>query len=239
MPELVDTYDWYKWAPEIIVGYNDASEDMAVTYARRAAREFAIKTRVLKRVIAIRLQPGIYRYPLEPFEDEDVQGVVSIESSMGMCACESCQHGINIGIVSVNVARQELHIQPNQGSCGCHMGSGDRGPKDILVTVWSAPTEESCKHDVFLWNQYRREITLGARADYISEALAQGSYKTTRGYSSFRGDQVTYNRADKLKAEFMVAMRKARVAADTENAIDIKQPGSPFATGCCAPRGWR
>lgn len=232
--EVVDTYDWYRWVPEIIVGFDEASEDMAATYARRAAREFAIKARVLKRQIYIRLQRGVYRYPLEAFEDEDVQGVSSIESAQGMCNCECHSHGLNIGRVSVNVAKQELQTEPIGGSCGCHVNG--HGPEHLLVTVWSAPTEDSCKHDVFLYEQYRREITLGARADFLSEVQAYGSYKTTRGYASFRGDQMMFNRADRMKAEFMAAMRKARVEADTNNAIAVAQPEPLFAQGCCGVR---
>jgi hypothetical protein len=230
--EPVDTYDWHRWVPEIIVGFAEASEDMAATYARRAAREFAIKARVLKRQIYIRLQPGVYRYPVEAFADEDVQGVNSIESAQGMCSCECNSRGINIGHVSVNVAKQEIQIAPTGGSCGCHVSG--HGPEHLLVTVWSAPTEDSCKHDVFLYEQYRREITLGARADFLSEVQAYGSYKTTRGYASFRGDQMMFNRADKMKSEFVATMRKARVAADTDNEIAVQQPGPLFASGCCA-----
>lgn len=233
--ESVDTYDWFRWVPEIIVGIDTASEDMAASYARRAAREFAIKARVLKRQITITLQPGVHRYPLFPFDEEQVQGVTRIESAMGTCGCESCSTGINIGAVSVNVATQELRIVPNHGSCGCHM-HGSTGPKHLLVTVWVAPTEESCKHDVFLYDQYRTEITLGARGEFISEAHSMGAYKTQRGYANYRGDQMMFQRAERMKQEFLVAMRKARVAADTDNAIQVGEPPSLFAAGCCAPR---
>jgi hypothetical protein len=232
--EAVDTYDWFRWVPEIIVGIEDASEDMAASYARRSAREFATKARVLKRQITITLQPGVTRYPLFPFDDEQVQGVTSIESAMGPCGCESCSSGINIGEVAVNVASQELRITPNRGSCGCHV-HGTTGPKHLLVTVWVAPTEDSCKHDVFLYEQYRSQITLGARAEFIGEAHSMGSYKTQRGYANYRGDQMMFQRAERMKQEFIVAMRKARVAADTDNAITVGQPAMLFgANGCCA-----
>lgn len=229
--EAVDTYDWYRWVPEIIVGFPEASEDMAATYARRAAREWAIKTRVLKRQIYVRLQKGIYRYPLEAFEDEDVQGVHRIESAQGLCACECNTNGLNIGRVSVNVAKQELQIEPMGGSCGCHVDGC--GPEHLLVTVWSAPTEDSCKHDVFLYEQYRREITLGARADFISEVQAYGSYKTTRGYASFRGDNLMFQRSDRLRTEFMAMMRKARVESQ-DNPIDVHVAAPLFGSSCCA-----
>jgi len=224
--EAVNTYDWHRWVPEIVVGFDEASEDMAATYARRAAREFAIKARVLKRQIYVRLQEGVYRYPLEAFEDEDIQGVSRIESAQGSCKCESYDQGVNLGQVSVNVAKQELQIHPEPQACGCHING--RGPEHLLVTVWSAPTEDSCKHDVFLYEQYRREITLGARSSFLSEVQAFGAYKTARGYASSRGDALMYSRADQMRSEFLTAMRKARVAADTDNAIETSAPAGLF-----------
>lgn len=233
MPEPVDTYDWYRWVPEIIVGVNEADEDMAASYARRAAIEFARKSRVLQRQIAIRLQPGVHRYPLEPFEDESVQGVLRIEGPTGCCSCESETGPVDIGVVSVNVATQELRIQPGASSCGCH--TGRKGPEWILVTVWSAPTEDSCKHDVFLYEQYRRQVTLGARAWFIKEAHSMGIYKTQRGYANYRGDESMYRRADALEAEFRLEMQRAR-RASFDHEVDTHQAGALFAAGCCSIR---
>ena len=234
MPEPVNTYDWYRWVPEIIAGVEDASEDMASSYARRAAIEFARAARVLQRQIAIRLQPGVFRYPLEPFEDESVQGVLRIEGPTGRCSCESETGPVDIGVVSVSVATQELRIHPGPVSCGCHTGRS--GPEWILVTVWAAPTEEACKHDVFLYEQYRREITLGARAAFIKEAHSMGAYKTQRGYANYRGDQAMFQRAQMLETEFKRELARARRNAVLENEIDTHQPGALFAGGCCTVR---
>lgn len=234
MPEEVDTYDWARWVPEIIAGFSEASEDMAATYARRAAVEFAAKTRALQRQIAMRLQSGVTRYPLFPFEDEMVLGVLSIDSDKGACACECNHNALNIGRVYVHIDSNELRIEPDAKSCGCH--TSNPGPSQLLATVWVAPTEDSCKHDKFLYERYRREITLGARAAFISEAMAVGSYKTSRGYANFRGDQLMFQRADKLQAEFQQAMRKARVEMVTHNAVDGHHATPLFAAGCCTPR---
>lgn len=233
MPEPVDTYDWFRWVPEIIVGLEDASEDMAASYARRAAIEFARKSRVLHRQIAIRLQPGEHRYPLEPFEDESVQGVIRIEGPTGRCSCESETGPVDIGMVSIDVARQELRIAPGPTSCGCH--TDRRGPEWILVTVWAAPTEDSCKHDVFLYEQYRHEITLGARAAFIQEVHSMGAYKTARGYANYRGDEMMFQRAQRMRQDFERAMRAARREAAT-NEIDTHQPGDMFGSACCTTR---
>lgn len=232
--EDVPTYAWSRWVPEIIAGFNEASEDMAATYARRAAIEFATKTRVLQRQIALPLQEGVLRYPLFPFTDESIQGVLSIDSPMGACQCECSQQGINIGRVYVDIPTQEIRMQPTPGACGCHMAAS--GPKQLLLTVWAAPTEDSCEHDAFLYTQYRREIALGARADFIAEAMAFGAYKTSRGYANFRGDALMFQRADRLKTEFQQTLRKARVEAATKNAVEPDEAIPLFAAGCCAPR---
>lgn len=231
--EPVDTYDWYRWVPETIAGLQDASEDMAASYARRAAIEFARKSRVLRRQITLTLQPGVTRYPLQPFEEESVQGVSKIESQLGRCGCEGGQGPVNIGEVRVDIARQELVIAPSHGCCGHHVNG--RGPQHLLLTVWAAPTEDACKHDVYLYEQYRREITFGARADLLVEVHASGSYKTSRGYANYRGDQMMMARGDNLRAEFIRAMRKARVEAEVGEALELNPPPSPFAAGCCAP----
>ena len=231
--ELVDTYDWYRWVPEIIVGLESASEDMASAYARTAAIEFARKSRVLQREVLVQLQEGVYRYPLTPFEDESVQGVVSIDSAAGSCQCESSSKGTYIGEVAINIARQELTLSHTQsgGACGCHVNG--RGPEWLKVTVWAAPTEESCKHDVFLYEQYRTDIQYGARAKFLADAHAYNSYKTSRGYASARGDALMFNRADKMEAMFNRAIVKARVQAYERGAVDNTPPARAFGRSCC------
>ena len=232
--ESVPTSEWKRWVPEIIAGFNDASEDMAATYARRAAIEFATKTRVLQRQITVPLQPGVMRYPLFPFDGERIQGILSIDSAQGECQCECSSRGMNIGEAYVDIPTQELRFTPTHGACGCHLSSS--GPKHLMLTVWASPTEDSCEHDDFLYEQYRREIALGARADLIAEALAMGSYKTARGYANYRGDSLMFQRADKLRNEFQQTLRKARVEAVTHNTVSTAPVGALFDIGCCAPR---
>ena len=230
----ISTYNWLHWVPEIIAGFMDMSDELAASYARRAAIEFAQKSRALRRLIAVELQPGVARYPVFPFEGESVQGVIKIESAMGECSCGDLAGlgKVNIGVVHFNVAQQEIVIQPNGKSCGCHTGS-DFGPKHLLITVWVSPTEDSCDHDAYLWEQYRSDITKGARASFIEEVTAVGSYKTNKGYNSYKGDALIFNRADKLAAQFKEAIRKARTAEDMQGHLQTSPPGSPFNAGCC------
>ena len=233
----ISTYNWLHWVPEIIAGFVDASDDLAASYARRAAIEFAHKVRALRRMVAIELQPGVTRYPVFPFEGESVQGVVSIESAVGECGCGTMgeTRKIDIGVVHFDVAQQEIVITPGRGSCGCHTGS-TTGPKHLMITLWAAPTEDSCDHDAYLWEQYRDEITAGARGRFIDEIMAIGSYKTNRGYNSYKGDALIFQRADRLKAEFKDAIRKARVKEDLQGQLNTSTPTSPYDTGCCGVR---
>lgn len=229
--EAVDTYDWHRWVPEIVVGLEGANEDMAASYARRVAIEFATKSWVLQRQVAVSLQPGVFRYPVEPFEDERAIGVLSIDSDKGGCACSNCA-GIFIGDVHLDQARQELVFTPPAGACGCHMGQG--GPNHLLVTVWASPTEDSCRHDVFLYERYREQIARGARGRFMAEAHAYGAYKTNRGYASARGDQLMFNRADRAEAQLREDIRKARVEATAPVSASMQQqPPALWGSGCC------
>lgn len=228
--EAVPTYDWFRWVPEIIVGVPGANEDMAASYARRAAVEFATNARVLRRQVAIALQPGVMRYPIEPFEDERAIGVSSIDSAQGACACNGSE-GVFVGTVRVDQARQEIVIDPAANACGCHVGR--TGPRHLLATVWAAPTEDSCRHDAFLYERYRDAIAKGARSAFLSEAHAYGSYKTNRGYASARGDALMFQRADRMRLEFERDMRRAKVEAETGNQISSEAPPNVWASGCC------
>lgn len=224
--EAVDTCDWFRWVPEIGVGVPDITEEMVASYARRAAITFAEKSWALRRQITLRLQKGVYRYPLAPFEGERVVGVISIDSKQGACGCENHHGGVFIGRVLVDQARQELVVQPAPGACGCHVSSD--GPEWLLVTVWARPTEDSCDHDAFLYERYRHAITLGARSMLITEVHAYGSYKTNRGYANGRGDAFTFGRADRMMQDFLREARKARVEMTDGNSVSTPPPASIF-----------
>jgi hypothetical protein len=225
--EAVDTCDWFRWVPEVGVGVPDIAEEMVASYARRAGILFAEKSWVLRRQVTLRLQPGVHRYPLTPFEGERVVGVISIDSKQGACDCDNRHGGVFIGHVRVDQARQELVVQPAVGACGCHVGTS--GPEWLLVTVWARPTEDSCEHDAFLYERYRHEITKGARSMLITEVHAYGSYKTNRGYANGRGDAYTFGRADRMMQDFERDARKARVEVTLGNAVSTPQPAPIFA----------
>lgn len=156
--EAIDTYDWARWLPEVIVGIEDPDEDIAANYVRQAAIEFAEKGRVLQREVIVELQPDVHTYPVFPYEGERIVGVIGISTVDECCGSStpSCCGGWIDGMNwELDTARNELHVQ---------------GPRTgiLRILVWAAPTEDACAHDVFLYNNFRRQIAQGARNAYAN-----------------------------------------------------------------------
>jgi hypothetical protein len=155
--EAIDTYDWARWLPEIIVGIEEPDEEIAAHYAREAAIEFCKDARVLQRQIVVELQPGVSTYPVFPYEGEQIVGVIGFTSPGGTCGCNGATNGYDGSIEwTLDVARNELHLK---GAPACGL---------VALLVYSAPTEDSCAHDVFLYDRFRADITLGARRNYAN-----------------------------------------------------------------------
>lgn len=160
--EAIDTYDWERWLPEVIIGVEDPDEEIAASYVRESAIEFAKNSRVLQRQILIPLQPGVCTYPVEPYEGEQIIGVMGV----GIDDCDPCESRGCSGVLpngvpfTLDVARNELRLEAGNGDC-C------RGARLLRILVWSAPTEDACEHDAFLYDRFRADITLGARRNYV------------------------------------------------------------------------
>jgi hypothetical protein len=155
--EAIDTYDWARWLPEVIVGIEDPDENIAADYVRRAAIEFSRGSRVLQREVVIELQDGITRYPVFPYEGERIDGVIGMRLDNGDCCACSGTAGVVYGVEwSVVGARTEMILS--------------RVPRGRLLRllVFSAPAEDACVHDVFLYDRFHWEITLGARLLYAN-----------------------------------------------------------------------
>ena len=225
--EAVDTYDWYRWVPEIIAGLPEASEDMAATYARRAAIEFCTKTRCLQRLVPVTLQDGVLRYPIEHFDEERAKGVVSVDSARGACAHSGCNRGVDVGVPFIHASSQEIRFASAPPP---HTGH-------LLVKIYVAPSEDSCAHDALLWDDYRAEITKGARAAFIDEAYSFGAYKSTRGNANFRGDSFMVQRAMQLRQQFEKDM--LRIKAEVSTNGDMRDLREPIALFTRYPQGGR
>lgn len=167
--EAIDTMGWQPWLPEVIVGIEEPDEEIAASYVREAAIEFAKYTRVLQRQVLIPLQRGVCTYPVEPYDQEQIIGVIGagMDDSPG-CQCQSkCSGYLPDGIgYTLDVARNELHLEP--ASPGCFEPCNGQC-RILRLLVWSAPTEDACDHDVFLYERFRRDITIGARFNYASQ----------------------------------------------------------------------
>lgn len=147
-----------------MVGIEDADEEIAANYAREAAIEFAKRARVLQREVVVALEKGVCKYSVEPYDSEQIIGVIGVSiDGCKPCGCSDyCRAMMPNGIDFVfDAARNEIHLQgPTSGGC-CHSG------KTLRMLVWSAPTEDCCLYDRFLYDHYRKDITLLARRNYV------------------------------------------------------------------------
>lgn len=155
--EAIDTYDWERWLPEVIVGIDDPDEEIAASYTRQAAIEFAKGSRVLQRELVIELQQGVTTYPVMPYDGEQIVGVIGMKTDTTQaCSCEALSGSWHGARWRLDVARNEFTIE--------------RAPSSGLLRllVWAAPTEDACAHDRFLYDHFRADITLGARRHYAT-----------------------------------------------------------------------
>lgn len=155
--EAIDTYDWERWLPEVIVGIEDADEEIAASYVREATIEFCKRARILQRVVTLEIQPDVRIYPFEPYEQENIIGVMGYAfPHQQSCWCSSPYQGCADGVDwRFDVARNEIELT---GALRSH--------SQIAFRVWAAPTEESCAQDVFLYEHFRGAIAPGARTKY-------------------------------------------------------------------------
>lgn len=156
--EAIDTYDWARWLPEVIVGIEEPDEDIAANYVRQAAIEFAKGSRVLQREVVIELQKDVDTYPVFPYVGEQIIGAIAARIDSGITQqCSGCCSGTVEEVQwRLDVARNEISV----GGCTrCGL---------LRVLVYSAPTEDTCFHDKFLYDYFRADITLGARLLYAN-----------------------------------------------------------------------
>ena len=156
--EAINTYDWERWLPEVIVGVEDPDEEIAASYVREAAIEFCRDGRVLQREVVIELEHGVDIYPVFPYEGERIEGIMAmtVDNQQG-CDCSGSLAGRGgFGLdYRLDNRRNELTI----------FGGPRKGLLRLLV--WATPTEDACEHDVFLYDNFRADITVGARRKYV------------------------------------------------------------------------
>lgn len=156
--EAIDTYGWDRWLPEVIVGIDDPDEEIAANYVRQAAIDFCEGGRVLQREIRIDLQPQVDLYPVFPYDGERIVGIIGLRTEDGPFVCGSGCSGQADGLRwRLDTARNELHLSWDCRPSTCGV---------LRFLVWSAPTEASCAHDIFLYDNFRRAVAEGARRAY-------------------------------------------------------------------------
>lgn len=151
--EAINTYDWERFLPEIMVGIEDADEDIAANYAREAAIDFCKRARVLQRQVAIPIECDKTSYQVYPYDDENIIGVMGVQVVDGCCN-KVVADEMDLSFY-FDAERQTVTFE-YLPDCGT-----------VYLWVWSAPTEDACAYDTFLYDNFRREITLMARRNYI------------------------------------------------------------------------
>lgn len=208
--EAIDTYDWERWLPEVIVGIDEPDEEIAASYVRSAAIEFAKGARVLQREITIELQPGVSTYPVFPYPEEQIIGVMAAKTESDSCKCSGLQGSLFGFGWQLDVARNELHLT-NAPSYGV-----------LQFLVWSAPSEDACVHDVFLYDRFRYDIALGARVMYANAV----HFRDRALMSSLPGGE-TFARA--------IVLAKTKAVGSPSSTL--RQPGSGMWGGGTLRRG--
>lgn len=155
--------DWGRWLPEVGIGINDFEEEVAAAYVREAAIKFTTEAKVLQRSVFIELQQGVLAYPLEPYENERIVGILAVIDGDNRLRTGGAKVEDRLGAVMQHGTNTAL-LRPEIVECACRRGG--RGIVELLV--WSAPTEDACLHDKLLYDQYRSVITAHARALYAT-----------------------------------------------------------------------
>lgn len=151
-----DTYDWARFLPEVMVGMEDADPDIAANYTRQAAIEFARSTHVLQRDLVLDLERGENEYHLTSFPGERIAGVLNVRLDEQDCGCSGALEG-----------RTELGFSwrfDNARNTVTFDGQPQHGR--LQMRLWAVPTEDACAYDVFLYDNFRAAITIGARRFY-------------------------------------------------------------------------
>lgn len=152
-----DTYDWARFLPEVMVGVEEPDQDIAANYVRQAAIEFARDAHVLQRELVVDLEPGLDEYELPPFPHERIAGTLSLslDDRHDDCRCGLSGRS-NLGFSWVfDTSRHVLRFfdQPKYGR--------------VTIRVYAVPTEDACAYDKFLYDNFRADITVGARRYYV------------------------------------------------------------------------
>ncbi|MCM1516216.1 MAG: hypothetical protein NC080_07400 [Paraprevotella sp.] len=216
----ITTYDWERWLPEIIVGVDDPTEEIAADFARAAAIEFCKQTRALQRDIVIPLERGEHVYPIPSVSFENVIGIIGARVNGVHCGCrENCWEGEHPDGVRYlfDMPRAELHVHA-MGHC-CHHGG------KLAIRVWAAPKEYACEYDSFLYEFFRNEITLMARHNYVRNV-------------HFRDTALLHSLVGRTEIDRLWALAKLR-ALSSNTAVPAHGNSGLFGNSHRASHRWR
>lgn len=182
--EAIDTYDWARWLPEVMVGVDDPNEDIAAAYVREVAIDFTRYTKVLRRNVFVQICSEEQVYPVYPYIGERIEGVIRARTLTGQaCSCGGGTAGsFKTFDFTFDKARNEITIY------------GDMCGTDVLqLEVWASPTEDACAQDVELYNGHRSTIAEEARRRYITKYHFNdaGALRSLADRQQFEIDKIT------------------------------------------------
>lgn len=155
------TYDWLKFMSEVIIGIDNPEEEIAASYIREAAIDFAATAKILQREAVVEVVPGVTTYPVFSQDFERVAGILGVMCEDRSYGCSNFCSGVTQeGIrYHFDAAHQELTVD-------CRVAvTGHR--RYLKILFYAVPTEDACQYDSFLYENFRAGITKVARRRYV------------------------------------------------------------------------
>lgn len=155
IPEMVPLHEF---APEIMISTEGAPQDMVENYILHAAIDFAMRSQVLIRDVALDLQGGVEEYPVRVDERERVVSLQYMGRKRGACDCPYraiCGVPLKCGAVAQFVSPDRVVVTPAPKS------DQEQG---LWVRVAVTPARDACEVDRRLYDDYHEGIVSGALA---------------------------------------------------------------------------
>lgn len=155
-----DTKTWDCILSEVVVGIDDPDINIAQDYIRAATVELCKRAKVLQREYKIKLQKNQLTYPVHSFEDERVIEILAIEGN------DKCYYHYDYRLrklYNFSLRQQTIQLPQATGAFNCLFHHSPI----LSILIACVPTENSCKFDSYLYDNFRSLIVEIARRNYV------------------------------------------------------------------------